>query len=55
MREIKFRAWYKRGEYMELVDDLQMFSNDLSIGIPSQDCWLYKEDVELMQYTRTKR
>lgn len=50
-REIKFRAWNKKEEYMEIVDDLQMFSNDLSIGIPSKDYFLRKDDVELMQYT----
>lgn len=50
-REIKFRAWNKKEKYMEIVDDLQMFSNDLSIGIPSKDYFLRKDDVELMQYT----
>ena len=50
-REIKFRAWNKKEKYMEIADDLQMFSNDLSIGIPSKDYFLRKDDVELMQYT----
>lgn len=31
MREIKFRAWDKKQKYMEQVDDLQMFSNELNI------------------------
>lgn len=50
-REIKFRAWNKKEKYMEPVDDLQMFSNQLSIGMLSKDYFLGKDDVELMQYT----
>lgn len=50
-REIKFRAWNKKEKYIELVDDLQMFNNQLYIGIPGEDYFLGKDDVELMQYT----
>lgn len=51
MRDIKFRAWHKKEKYIEPVDDLQMFNEDLNIGIPSKDYFLGKEDVILMQYT----
>lgn len=50
-REIKFRAWDKKGKFMEIVDDLQMFNNNLNVGLPSNEYFLGEDDVELMQYT----
>lgn len=50
-RDIKFRAWNKKDKYMELVDELQMFNNDFNIGMPSEEYFLGKDDVELMQFT----
>lgn len=41
-REIKFRAWNKKEKYIELVDDLQMFNNQLYIGIPGEDYFFGK-------------
>lgn len=51
MKEIKFRAWNKKEKYMEPIDDLQMFNNDINIGIPSKDYFLSRDDVEIMQFT----
>lgn len=47
-RKIKFRAWDKKGKFMEIVDDLQMFNNNLNVGLPSNEYFLGEDDVELM-------
>lgn len=51
MREIEFRAWHKKYEYMERVADISF--NRGIVNLNASDISKI-EDVELMQYTGIK-
>jgi uncharacterized phage protein (TIGR01671 family) len=59
MREIKFRAWIKKDEYMAYPKssdhDYCMICNGDGFGVAwSDEDWLKQDDFEIMQYTGLK-